>query len=684
MANGGGERKRASSDPMNESGDITSAVPQAIAHGSTFPDSADGPSNLVAALQQAAKTSAGLRYVLADGTEIVQSYRELWDDAVQLAQGLASNGIAPNECVILQVAECANFPSAFWGCVLRGCIPVPITVSPLHTQQSSPLLAALKLLNRAAVLTDAVGQSVVSQTLSQFSSRSSSKPSVDMSDGDSTDAERATSRFLPTVLQLDEVRQAGETVSDTEIIDTSTIQPNDLALLLLTSGSTGTPKGVRLTQQNLRVSAYGMATANRLSSSDLTLNWMPLEHVASLVMFHITEVYLGCSQIHVANERVLKRPLTWLDLMSQYRVTATWAPNFAYGLVNDQLNVDAIEPSTDAWDLSSVRWMGNGAEAVVGKTTRRFLQYLIPYGLSPHAVSPGYGMSETASGIVHSHEFSLDTTSEDVPFVTVGRPIPGVSIRIVNEDDQVVLEGTMGQLQVSGLTVMAGYYQAPDFLNGSDSSSNGSADSSSAPSLDPNAQAFTADGWFRTGDLGVLQNGKLTITGRQKDVIILNGVNYFSHDIEAAVEELEWVEVSFTAACGVSRPGDSTEQLAIFFHPIASVQTTDRAIDDGQPVMDDQTDVHSDEAIAFSTGIDGSWSPDMLMAWVRQIRAQVMNRISVVPTYVIPVETAEIPKTAIGKIQRRQLSQRFSDGVFDTRIQQVAQALETIRGDRPT
>ncbi|MGF1537807.1 MAG: SDR family NAD(P)-dependent oxidoreductase [Elainellaceae cyanobacterium] len=562
-------------------------APKAIASGPSL--DAANLSQLAEALRQAARTQSVIRYLQADGSEVVQSYRELWGDAARIAAGLAAQGLGPGDFVVLHLQAGADLITAFWGCVVRGCVPVPLSPQPA-ADPLAPVLSALQLLESAVVLSD-----------------------------------RPHAKIPAPQLTLEALRQT-EAPPDGAIPNPA---PHGLALLLLTSGSTGTPKGVMLSHQNLRVSAHGMATANRLSATDVTLNWMPLSHVASLVMFHVTEVFLGCSQIHVANELVLKDPLTWLDLSDRYRVTATWAPNFAYRLVNDQ--VEALQESDRRWDLSSLRWMGNGAEAVVGKTARRFLRLLMPHGLRPTVVSPGYGMSETCSGIVHSHGFSLESTRDEDAFVTVGSPIPGVSVRIVDEANRLVAEGAVGQLQVKGLTVMLGYYQRPDL----------------------DAEAFTQDGWFNTGDLGVLQGGRLTITGRQKDVVIINGVNVYSHEVEAVVEELDGVAASFTAACGVRRsspdgpPDAATEQLAVFFHPV-------------------------------------NWKgPGPIdIALIRQIRAQVMSRIGISPMYVVPVAQAAIPKTAIGKIQRRQLVQRFEAGAFDAQIEQVTQTLRQQTGDQ--
>jgi acyl transferase domain-containing protein/acyl-CoA synthetase (AMP-forming)/AMP-acid ligase II/acyl carrier protein len=562
-------------------------MPLAISEGdplSMFDPSASFPT----ILRRAAQAQGQILYVQQDGTEVIQSYGDLLKDAERILGGLRALGSQPLCKVVLQLQHNQDFVTAFWGCLLGGFVPVPIAIAPSYATDNSKtnlLREALQLLEEAIIITD--------EPLSE-----------------------AIAAFIETLTL--------KTVNPVQVITIENLrssppdhngyvgQLDDLALLLFTSGSTGVPKGVMLSVQNLLVSANGMAKANQLSSQDITLNWMPLEHVASLIMFHFTEVYLGCQQIHVPNAAILQDPLKWLDLLERYRVTATWAPNFAYGLVNDQ----AASIQQGQWDLTSIRWMGNGAEAVVGKTTRRFLELLIPHGLASTAVSPGYGMSETCSGIVHSHQFSLESTTDDDTFVEVGRPIPGVSVRIVNEQNQVVEEGTIGLLQVKGLTVTSGYFKRPDL----------------------NQDVFTADGWFSTGDLGFLQAGRLTITGRQKDVIVINGMNYYNHDIEAAVEELEGVAVSYTAACAVRGAGDNTDQIAIFFHP-------------------------------------SSFEDDFLTDLSKAIRKKVVSSIGANPAYLIPVAQDEIPKTAIGKIQRSQLSQRFAAGAFEPMLQEMKSLL---------
>src|SRR5262249_45817520 len=141
---------------------------------------------------------------------------------------------------------------------------------------------------------------------------------------------------------------------------------------------------------------------------------------------------------------------------------------------------------------------------------------------------------------------------------------------------------------------------------------------------DDRIAAFTEDGWLETGDLGFLLEGELSITGRAKDTIIVRGVNHHAHEIEAAVDEIDGIAVSFTAACPVRSAGDDTDRLAIFF---------------------------------ASTGDDGRDAE-----LIAEIRARVAKRFGARPDHVIPVARADIPKTSLGKIQRAALQAGFSAG----------------------
>jgi non-ribosomal peptide synthetase component F/NAD(P)-dependent dehydrogenase (short-subunit alcohol dehydrogenase family)/acyl carrier protein len=541
------------------------------------------PRTLPEALARASQESPAQKiiHVQADGTEVCQTYVQVREEAERISGGLRQLGLQPHDKVFFQFDLTQDFISAFWGCMLGGFIPVPLSVAPTYSQANSAtskLQHAWHVLRPALVL---AGKALASPLRSM--------------------AEQAHLADFK-VVSLDELRNADP---DPNWYPS---HPEDLALLLLTSGSTGVPKGVMLNHRNLLCRSAATAQMNKFSREDISLNWMPLDHVGGIVMYHLLATYLCSQQIHVSTQVILEDPLKWLDLIDRYHVTDTWAPNFAYNLVNKY----AEEISQRRWDLSSLRFILNGGEAVVARTARRFLELLQPHGLPATAMHPAWGMSETSSGVTFSHSFTLDLTDDAQPFVEVGSPIPGVAIRIVDANNTVLPEGAVGQLQIKGLPVTCGYYQNPEL----------------------NREIFTDDGWFTTGDLGKIIDGKLTITGRAKDVIIVNGVNIPYYDIEATVEEIEGVDVSFTAACAVREDDSDTDRLALFLVPT---------------VREDQ----------------------QRAALFKDIRLKVATTFGISVHYLVAVQREDIPKTAIGKIQRSLLVQRFLNGDLDAHLKEV-------------
>ncbi|MBE8971000.1 SDR family NAD(P)-dependent oxidoreductase [Nostocales cyanobacterium LEGE 12452] len=575
---------------------LSSSKKLAISHGEPLQYPEDAPKTLKELLQRTAQHSTqGIIYIQSDGSEKVQSYGELWQDAQRILAGFRKLGLKPQDKVIFQLEDNQDFICGFWACMLGGFVPVPISIAPtyeLANSIASKLQNTWQILGKPLVLTNAsLAQKI--DDLSKFWNLENFQFAV-----------------------IDELRECEPD------LNLHQSQPKDLAILFLTSGSTGIPKCVMLNHRNLLSMTGGEVLLGNFSNQESILNWMPLDHVGALVSLSIMAVDLGCQQIHIPTNLIVQNPLLWLDLIDKHQATISWAPNFAFSLICDALGdlsygtlrerYRAIEINQKHWDLSSMRFIVNAGEPIVTKIARSFLRLLRRYGLPTNAIHPAFGMSETSSGITYSDSFSLETSSDDTSFVELGSPIPGASLRIVDENEQIVTEGTIGRLQVKGASVTSGYYQNPR----------------------ANQEVFTPDGWFNTGDLGFLNQGRLTITGRQKDVIIINGINYYCHEIEAAVEEVEAVEVSYTAACVVKQPGVNTDKLAIFFNT---------------PLSD-----HGN-----------------LVTLLKEIRIKVVNKVGVNPDYLIPVEKEIIPKTAIGKIQRSQLSQRFNTGEFKAIIKRI-------------
>ncbi len=581
----------------------------ALAVGKPLVKADQAPFSLAEALVHAAKLypEHGISYIEADGKVLVQSYASLLADAEAVLAGLRAAGLQAGQHVVLQFANNEPFVVTFWACMLGGFIAVPLAM-PTSSDPNNPAVSKLyntwQTLEQPLIVSEEASLSHVQRI---FNSLGVAKPAIQV-------AEQLRQH------QADHQHQQ--------------LSPQDSALLLFTSGSTGLPKGVELSHHNIISRSKASAQHNHFDHNDVSLNWMPLDHVGGIVMFHIHDVCLGCRQIQAKTDYVLEDPVRWLDLLEQYRATITWAPNFAYALIKDQHE----RVNSRRRDLSALRFILNGGEGINKQTALNFLGLLQAHGSPATAMHPAYGMSETSSGISSSDQLifgansgfhELDQASLQsiiqpatadsigVAFVEVGAPLPGVTLRIVNATDQLLGEDMIGRLQIKGPSITTGYYRNPEL----------------------NQEVFTSDGWFTTGDLAFLHQGRLTIAGREKDVIIINGINYHNHEIEALVETIAGVEVSYSAACSVpSKHAGGTESLVIFYNS---------------------------KSTEFTQQLEQ----------IQQIREVVVQKIGINPSYVLPVAKADIPKTAIGKIQRSQLSQRFVAGDFSAITKRIDLAL---------
>ncbi len=584
-----------SSEPaISFGGDI---IESTVAASVSVPTSTEGfisCDNLAQVIERAATTFANksCNFYYTDGSTTDITYAELYHKAKRVQAGLIGLGLQPQHKVIFQFDRNEDFIVAFWACILSGFIPVPIGASRDYSKSNAntaKVAHAFSMMDRAIVLTSDVLIDGVRNIASLEST-----PGIEVSS------------ITPLYQCNASDEKAGFSAS-----------PDDVTLIMLTSGSTGLPKGVQLSHRNIISRTKGSIQHNGFNSDQVALNWMALDHVGGIIYFHIRDTYLGAKQLQVDTDYVLADPLRWLDLIHEHRVNVTWAPNFAFSLIVD--SAEAVR--NKAYDMSCMTFMLNGAEAVVPKTTQAFIELLTPFGLPDDSVKPVYGMSEISSGITYPERMTLTYSGDDSVFVSVGKPIPGVNLRIVDEADNLLREGESGRLQISGLTVTQGYLGGDEI----------------------NKDAFTDDGWFKTGDLAFLEQGALTITGREKDVIIINGANYYSHEIISVIEELDTINVSYTGACAVRREEHQGDQLAIFFN----------------------TDITDNSK---------------LIELIDQIKKQVMTRIGVQASFILPLTKSQIPKTEIGKIQLTKLATSFNKGEFDA----VVKRLDILHGNANT
>ena len=555
----------------------------------------DAPKTLCAALMRTASSSdKGIVHVQPDGSAVFQSYAALLGEARRVLHGLRNAGLSRHDRAILQLTSLHEFFPAFWACVLGGITPVTVAVASRYDEQNSvvsKLLNVWKLLGRPAI--------VASETLISPIANMSGLP-----EGGRVE--------LLSITALRNHPPAQEALGT---------DPNDIAFFQLSSGSTGVPKCIQETHRAVIAHIHASREFNGYSQDDVTLNWLAMDHVVPLLTFHVKDVYLGCQAVQAPTASVLANPVLWLDLIEQYGVTHTWSPNFGYKLVADAL----ARTGQRTRRLSSLKACMNAGEQVTLPVVQAFLSAVAPFGVEPRVMQPAFGMAEVATCMTYQNNFDLKTgvhrfsksslgsklsaafpdDRHAIDFVDLGPPIPGVEIRIVNKNGELLAEGIIGRLQIKGSVLMPGYF-----------------DNAAA-----NEDAFVGDGWFNTGDLGFILDGRLTITGREKEMIILYGANYYCHEIEDVVNRVDGVEPTYAAACGIADARTGSEELAIFF-----------------------TSRHDD--------IDAHLSA------IRAIRASVSQQLGVAPRYVVPLAKLAFPKTTSGKIQRTQLKARLAAGEF--------------------
>ena len=585
---------------------MTSARP-AFADGGPLEIPAEAPRTLGEALVRTAERHGDrrLHLVQPDGAVIVMSYAELLQRARRILAGLRAMGFVPGDRAILQIPDLDEHFPTFWACVLGGIVPVTVAVPPAHDPKNAvtrKLVNAWQLLGRPVIL---AGGRVA-----------------------------ASVRSLTDSMELGDLRVAivGELAAHPPTDWSHPASPADVAFYQLSSGSTGVSKCIQIRHGGVVSHVHAQVKAVGNIQSDITLNWLPMDHVVPILTYHIKDTYMGIEQVQLPGPMVLAQPLVWLDHLERFGATHTWAPNFAFKMLTDAL----AEAGDRRWDLSRVKSFVNAGEQVTLPVIQAFLERVAPFGAGPTTMQPAFGMAEVCTIMTHDGAYdgvtSVHRVAKDslqsvlrpardhepaVVFVDCGPIMAGVQVRVVDRGNQLLREDMLGRIQIKGAVVTPGYLNNPA----------------------ANEETFVGDGWLNTGDLGFLHDGRLAITGREKELIIINGANFYCYEIEDVAAGVRGVLPTFAAACGVADAVSGTEALAFFFVP--------------------------DE----SAGVD-------LAETVRAIRRTLASLIGLSPRYVVPVRREEFPKTTSGKIQRGHLKTALLTGKFRQALHDIDVRLE--------
>jgi acyl-CoA synthetase (AMP-forming)/AMP-acid ligase II/acyl carrier protein len=538
------------------------------------------------------------------------SFEELHARALGILHHLQRLGARRGDKLILFLGSNEQFIDAFWAAVLGGIIPVPVALG-ISDEHRHKLLRIARKLGTPFIYTER-------RSLDRIGAFA-----VQAGEADTFEGLRSRA-FL--VDDLSDISRPGQVHQ---------ARPDDIAFIQFSSGSTSEPKGVVLTHANVIANCRGVVEAARFSQDDISLSWMPLTHDMGLIGFHLIMFFHRVHAHLMPTELFIRRPLLWLTLASRIRATILCSPNFGY---KHYLKVLGDRP-VDGLDLSSVRLIFNGAEPISVELCEEFLRRLAPAGLAPNTMYPVYGLAEASLAVsfpppgapmrtiaLNRHRLGvgsavelIDAGARDaVRLVSEGRAIPYCSVRIADDEDRPLPEGQIGNLHMRGDNVTRGYYESPEV----------------------NATAFTGDGWLRTGDLALIHQGDLYVSGRAKEIIFVNGQNYYPHDLEAIAQRIEGLELGKVVAAGVRPPGSEIEQLTLFILHRGSME-------DFLPLA-----THAARLLNEQTGLEVA--------------------------EVVPVK--RIPKTTSGKIQRHLLEQSYVDGEFDAELRALAALREARRG----
>jgi fatty-acyl-CoA synthase len=522
------------------------------------------------ALAAASHTDQGFVFI-GDGGEVRRSFAELRQQALGVAHALSAQGLRPGDLVALVIADAEPFLTALFGVSVAGLVPAslypPATMSdlPRYVAQTAGILRTARA--RAVITTAAL------------------RPSFDAWLADCPDLELVLSR---------------DALDGPPVETAARITLDDLAFVQFTSGSTSAPKGVALTHRSLasNIEAINGPAGIDVRPDDSGMSWLPLYHDMGLVGMTLGALYSGRSTVLLPPHAFVKRPITWLRAISQYRSTVSFAPNFAYDLCVRRVK----ERDLDGVDLSCWRIAGCGAEPIHAPTLSAFARKFAPAGFDPTSFVPSYGLAEHVLAATFPPRGraprveSLDAAdlterrvarrvpdsaaSPSVTVVSCGLPLPDHRIRIVGEDGRELPEREIGEITLAGPSVMVGYYKEPALTK----------------------EALSGE-WLRTGDLGYLADGELFVCGRAKDVIIVNGRKYHPQDLEWGVDDVAGVRRGRVVAFGLPQAG-GPDRVAIVAEPSGTVDA-DALVESIRRRIGDLCGLYVDEVVLVPSGAIG-------------------------------------------------------------------------------
>ncbi|HEX3847726.1 MAG TPA: non-ribosomal peptide synthetase [Steroidobacteraceae bacterium] len=550
-----------------------------------------------------------ISYIDGESSERQVPYRDLHARSLGILYHLQALGAQRGDKMIMFLSNNEQFIDGFWAALCGGIVPVPLAVG-ISDEHRHKLLRVARKLGKALLYTDSKNLERLRALAEQV--------------GESALFQELKSRaFL--VESITDISRPGKLVRPA---------PDDLAFIQFSSGSTSEPKGVTLTHGNLLANTYGATTVGKFTDRDISLSWMPLTHDMGLIGFFIMQ-FVSRAQINLMpTDLFVRRPLLWLQMAAKKRITITCSPNFGYRHFLKVLG----DRRLDGIDLSSIRLIYNGAEPISVELCNEFMGAMAYTGLKRSAMYPVYGLAEASLAVtlpevgrdyrwvrVNRHNLGIGAavqlnppgTHDVLEIMCVGPPVPPTEVRVADDSRQPFGERQVGHILIRGANVTRGYFNDPAATSA----------------------AISPDGWLDTGDLGFAHEGSLYITGRSKEIIFVNGQNYYPYDLENIAQRAPGLELNKVVAAGIATPASRGEDLVVF---------------------------------VLHRGSMGDFLPT-----AAAVSRLINEHTGLEVAEVIP--TKRIPKTTSGKVQRHLLEKAYLEGEFAAELAELG-ALREAQG----
>jgi fatty-acyl-CoA synthase len=549
-------------------------------------------------LDYAAEGETGITFYSVRG-EILSSlsWREARERAHVAARRLIGAGFAPGERLLITADTWPGFFDLFFGAQYAGLLPVPVSI-PIGIGGKD---AYLDQLRRQLAASGAVAAFGIDDLTGFLADAAGDVPAVRLHGG------LAALEALPE-----------------KPVDLRPLGPGDLCYLQFSSGSTRHPHGVQITQRALMANLAGMTGPAGLDvvAGDRAVSWLPLYHDMGLIGFLMAPLSSQLSLDYLTPRDFARRPMQWLDIISRNRGTISYSPSFGYDLATRRA---ARQVPADL-DLSSWRHAGIGGDMIRPDVLERFAATFEGAGFSRKAFIPSYGMAEVCLAITFSpggtgvridtvDRTALAEAQRALPvagptedrrarrFVVCGRVLPAHRLEVRGESGAVLGDREVGRIFVQGPSIMPGYYGEPDATR----------------------EVLSADGWLDTGDLGYRLGDEVVVTGRAKDLIIVNGRNVWPQDIEWALESRGVVKNDDAAAFSIDTPDGERVVVAV---------------------------------LARASGEDGR------QALARDVAGAVREMIAVDCDVALVPPSLGLPTTSSGKLSRTRAKANYLAGVY--------------------